>query len=73
LVTAPAWQLRDGDPPAAVPVEIGCGNCGHRYVVTDVGELHTELDAVVWHERCGTVVACRPSRMSCGARSAART
>jgi hypothetical protein len=58
LVTAPRWHVREGDPPRPVPVEISCGNCGTDYTVTDPRELHTELDAVVWHSACRTAVPC---------------
>jgi hypothetical protein len=57
-VTAPRWQVREGDPPRAVPVEICCGNCGTVYTVTDPTKLHTELDAMVWHSSCRTAVPC---------------
>ena len=58
LVTAPRWQVREGDPPRPVPVEICCGNCATVHTVIDPSKLHTELDAVVWHSSCRTAVPC---------------
>ena len=57
-MTAPQWQVREGDPPRPVPVEICCGNCATVYTITDPGGLHTDLDAVVWHPGCNTAVPC---------------
>jgi hypothetical protein len=60
VVGPPAWLTQNdhGDDQLHPPLSVGCVACGREHTVTNLAEVHLEVDATAWHDLCRTAVPC---------------